>query len=158
MTIAWEIVWSIIQKYWKPILGLIIVFCADWNGAHRVQLKWNAESARLTAIAQQAKDQDASARKSVEDQHKKDIAYAKTQAAHDAIAVYIKSHGLLPTCLQVPGSGSGQAQSPSVPSDGQNTESGVGTNLQEFATECAKGALMNIEWREWALREGLEPD
>jgi hypothetical protein len=158
MTIAWQIAWSIIQKYWKPILGALIIFGAEMVGEHRVQVKWNAESARLTVIAQQAKDQDTAARKSIEAQHKKDIEYAKSEAGKSAVREYLRTHGLLSTCVPVPSAGSGQAQSPGVPSDGQDPKPGARIDIQEFATECAKGALMNIEWREWALKEDLKPD
>lgn len=125
-------------------------------GEHRVQVKWDEDNARQQAIADLHTAQDAAANKAIEDKHRKDVEYAKSQAGRSALAAWLKSHGLLPDGSPMPGSGGGKTDG-AAPSDGRpDPESGLADRIKEFASKCRSGAQMNSEWREWAIREGLK--
>lgn len=125
-------------------------------GEHRVQTEWDLDKARQKVIAEQARETDKAANAAIEDKHRKDVEYAKSQAGRSALAAWLKSHGLLPDGSPMPGSGGGKTDG-AAPSDGRpDTESGLADRIKEFAGKCRDGAQMNVEWREWAVREGLK--
>ena len=128
---------------------LIALLGIEQYGEHRVQTRWDIETARLQAISDQEKRQDKEITAILEAKHLKDIQYAKTQAAKSAIADYVKSHGLLHSeggCSQTASSGV---------SNGTPSESGTSADIEEFASACAHDAQIVLDWQEWALRENL---
>jgi hypothetical protein len=128
---------------------LIALLGIEQYGEHRVQTRWDIETARLRAIADQEKRQDKEINAILEAKHLKDIQYAKTQSAKSAIAGYVKSHGLLHS------EGSCSKTASSGVSDGTAGESGTSADIEEFASACAHDAQIILDWQEWALRENL---
>lgn len=134
---------------------ILLLIGAVLYGEHRVQVKWDLERARQETIAALAREADEAARKAIEDKHKKDVEYAKSQAGRAVLAAWLKSHGLLPDGSPVSGSGGGQTNCTSKP-DGTAGQPGTGGQIEEFAEGCALDALHVLRWQEWAVREGLE--
>ena len=137
----------------------VLVLWAEQYGEHRIQTKWNDETIRLETIANEAIKRNEENLNALNLQHKKDIELAKSQAGRAAIAAWLKSRGLLPDGSPVqPRCDGDKAESPEVPDGGPDPEPVIGIGIEEFAADCAKGALMNMDWREWAIREGLEAE
>lgn len=134
---------------------LILLGVEQW-GEHRVQVEWDKETAARIAITGQAKRQSAEAANDVEEQHKKDIEYAKSQAGRAAVADFLRRHGLLPDGSPVSvARGDGQAEVP-VRTDGAACESGFAERIKEFAARCLHDARKVEMCMEWAKRENLE--
>jgi hypothetical protein len=129
---------------------LLALLGIEQYGEHRVQVKWNLETARLEALADQARQQSMAINKVIDAQHQKDIENAKSEAGKSAVRDYLKSHSLLHT-----EGNCGQAQSPAKP-DEPASEPGTDASIEEFAGRCAQDALTVLNWQEWAKREGLE--
>jgi hypothetical protein len=128
---------------------LIALLGIEQYGEHRVQTRWDIETARLQAIADQEKRQDKEITAILEAKHLKDIQHAKSEAGKSAVRDYLKSHGL----LHSEGSNS-QTTCSGVPNE-STSESGIGGSIEEFAGRCAQDSLTILEWQEWAQRENL---
>jgi len=139
------------MNYLYGSLAILLALAGvEQYGEHRVQTKWDIETAKLQALAEQAKRQDKEITAALETQHLKDIQHAKSEAGKRAIADYLKSHGLLHSegnCSQTQGSGV---------SSGSAVESGTSADIAEFANACAHDAQIVLDWQSWAIREGLE--
>jgi membrane protein involved in colicin uptake len=155
MTIAFEIVWSLIQKYWKPIAGILALALADWNGSHRVHVQWDAANAVASQIKAQAQQKDAEARKSIEAQHKKDIEYAKSEAGKSAVREYLRTHGLLSSCPTLPSAGSGASSGPQS-SNGTTGKPGTSGAIEAFAGRCRGDAAKVELCTRWIIEEKFE--
>jgi len=130
------------------LIALVALSGAMWLlGASHVQHKWDLERERLRTIAEQAVKQGKAALQAVEQQHRKDIEHAKSQAGRTAIAAWLKSHGLLSDGSQVPGSGSGQNASSCV-TDATGGERGTGGGIEGFALRCGQDALTVEAWQD----------
>jgi sRNA-binding protein len=146
-------IWTLSLQYWKQIAGVVaicfIIFAIDQNGANRVQARWDAETARFKLVAKQAEEQNKAVNKAINEQHKKDIDYAKSEAGKSAIRDYLKSHSLLPNSC------SSQTNSTSLPY-ATGSELQPGGSLEEFAGRCAQDAITVGDWQERAKREGFK--
>jgi hypothetical protein len=141
-----------ILSNWKLVSVILLLVGIEQYGEHRIQAKWNLETAHLEALATQAKEQSAKANQAVTEQHRKDIENAKSEAGKYAIRDYLRTHGMLHT----EGS-SGQAQSSGVP-DESPCQCGTGASIEEFAGRCAQDSMTILEWQDWSVREGLETE
>jgi len=138
------------------IVALIVLLIGvEQYGEHRIQVKWDQDIAIRKALADKAEKDNKENIDALNKQHQKDIKTATSKAGRDAVAAYLKSIGLLSNGATVRSEGSGKAESPKLPDERSDTESSSRTSLEEFGIECAKGAVMNMDWREWAIREGL---
>ena len=129
---------------------LLLLLGVEQYGEHRVKTQWDLESARLQALADQAKNQDKEINAVLEEQHRKDIQNAKSEAGKSAIREYIRTHGM----LHIEGSNN-QAQNSSGVNDA-SSQCGTSLEVEEFATRCGEDALKILRFQEWAIRENLE--
>jgi len=145
------------QTIYAIVAIIVLLIGVEQYGEHRVQVKWNEDKAIRAALAEQAAKDNKENIDALNKQHAKDLKSATSKAGRDAVAAYLKSIGLLSNGLTVRDSDC-KAQSSKLPDERSDTESSSRTSLEEFGIECAKGALMNIDWRAWAVREGLEAE
>lgn len=144
------------MNYLYGLLAIIVlIFAVEQYGEHRIQSKWDIETARLQGIAKEAERRNKENISAIEAQHKKDIEHAKSKAGKSAVSDWLKSHGLLPDGSAVSGSGSCEAQSTTKP-NGKPEESGTGNGIKAFATDCALDALHVLMFQEWVKREGMD--
>ncbi len=136
--------------------ALIILLGVEQYGEHRVQVEWDKDKAVREALAVKAEKDNKENIYALNKQHQKDIKTATGKAGRDAVADYLKSIGVLSNGLTVRSEGSGKAESPKLPNERSDTESSTRSSIERFGLECAKGAVMNMDWREWAIHEGLE--
>lgn len=143
------------DKAIAAILAIVAILAVAYMaGAHSVRVEWDKEKAVRQAQleAQQKLNEDTNA--IVQAQHEKDLSAAKSKAGRDAVADYLRSHGMLPASSAVQCAGQLQAED-SVKSDGTAEERGASSKIESFATNCALDALQVMRWQEWASREGL---
>ena len=116
-------------------------------GASHVQHTWDLERERQNTAAELADKQSDAARRATDEQHKKDIEHAKSQAGRTAIVTWLKSHGLLPDGAPVSGSGGGQNAGSRV-TDAAGGEFGTGGGIEGFALRCGEDALTVEAWQQ----------
>jgi protein required for attachment to host cells len=128
---------------------LIALLGIEQYGEYRVQTKWNIETARLQAIAEQEKRQDKEINAILEAKHLKDIENAKSEAGKSAVREYICTHGMLSHTTS-----NSQTDCSKIPNE-STSESGIGGSIEEFAVRCAQDSMTILEFQEWAIRENL---
>jgi hypothetical protein len=142
------------------IVVVIVVALAGYTaGSMNVQKKWDIEKARVETVAKESEKHNKEANDAIAKQHEKDISAAKTEAGRAAVRDWLKSHGVLPSGAPVRDKDCGaKSESTGAPVERSDTESIAGAGIERFALECARGAIMNMDWRDWAVRNNLQAE
>ena len=143
------------------IIGVLIIVAvllgAEQWGEHRVQVQWNTDKkVREALLNAETKRNEESVNELIK-QHKNDMAAAESKAGRDAVNRWLRDHRVLPGSAPVRcPSGNTQPEGAKTPDERPDTEPEFGGGIEGFAVECAKGALMNMQWRELCLKADCE--
>ena len=141
------------------VVAIVLAVGGYAAGYQHVQKKWDIEKARTEAIAKADKIHTKEANDAITKKHEQDIISAKSEAGRAAVRAWLKSHGVLPVSPPVrdPDCGA-KADGAGTPVERSDSQPVAGTGVEGFALECARGAIMNMDWREWASRNNLQPE
>lgn len=147
------------QQMKLAIIGAFLLAFWGWGayqhheGYAECQTAWDNEE-KIEQDAKTAADKlDKEAHDHELKQHAEDLQAVKSQAGHDAIAGYLRAHGVLPDSPAVCSSG-GDSQTlgdkgNEIPAGESGTSQG-GAGLAAFSQRCAADALSLLQWQEWA--------
>lgn len=147
---------------WVPkILAVVMMamtLCAGsyLAGSTAVRKEWDLERARQEAVAERERQENAANLAALKNKYQEEIEHAKSKAGRDAVARWLREHGLLPdgSPLHTGKRDSGQADI-SKGTDEAACESRFAERIKEFAGRCAEDARRVAMCAEWASREGL---
>ena len=133
---------------YAAIVAIIILFGVEQWGEHVVQVKWDQDVAVREALLAKTKQENEESRNADKLQYEKDQRAATSKAGRDAIARFLRDHGLLPNGDRVQPI-TGDVQAPGQQgTDGTPEEPGTSGALERFATDCALDALQVMRWQD----------
>lgn len=130
---------------------LIALIFSEQYGENRIQDKWDTQKAIDAALVAAQDQKNKETLDDLKAQHEKDIEFAKAQAGRDAVNRWLHDHGLLPDGTPMFPGNSVSTEGSKV-SNGTPGQSGLGDKITQFATDCAKDALMVMDWQELCKR------
>ena len=148
------------QAYGTGILAAIVMlFGSEKFGEHLTQVEWDKDKAVREALVEAEKKRNQGVIDDLENRHKKDMAAAQSEAGRTAVNRWLHDHGMLPDGSPVRSPKQPvQTEGAKTPDGRSDPEPESRSGVEGFANECAKGALMNMDWREWATRNHLSTE
>ena len=133
---------------------ILLLLGIEQYGEHRVQVQWDTEKAKIQAVSDAEKARNLKTIAELNEQHKREVEYAKSKAGRDAVNRWLREHGLLSDGAEMRDCASPSASDRTGLSDAGREEQGTGTSLEGFAINCADDASRLTDWQTLCKYQG----